>query len=53
MLQSMVNHFEALIKNVPYFFISNPLKMAGISTLNFLLASSEGFTFWRTSKIIS
>jgi len=23
MLQSMVNHFEALIKNVPYFFTRN------------------------------
>ena len=26
MLQTMMNHFEALIKNVPYFLISNPSK---------------------------
>ena len=29
MLQTMVNHFEDLIKNVPYFFISNPSKDGG------------------------
>ena len=30
MLQSMVNHFEALIKNAPYFFFTrNPSKDGG------------------------
>ena len=51
MLQTVVNHFEALIKNVPYFFICNPPKDGW--NPQFLLAPSEGFTFWRTSKIIS